>query len=152
MIDGVIITPLKRFPDDRGTVMHLFKSSDPEFTGFGEVYCSTVYPGVVKGWHLQRSATINYVVVRGAIRFVLFDAREGSRTRGEIQEICLGDRNYVRVSVPPGIWNGFQGLGIDEAYVINVMELPYDPSSMERNDPCCKDIPYTWKLHHGQAT
>jgi len=148
MIEGVIITPLKRIPDERGAVMHILKSSDPAFQGFGEVYCSTVYPGVVKGWHLHKRITLNYVVIRGTIKFVLYDGRAGSSTHGEVQEINMGDRNYVRVTVPPGVWNGFQGVGHDEAYVINITEMPHDPSEIERTDPFTKDIPYSWPLKH----
>jgi dTDP-4-dehydrorhamnose 3,5-epimerase len=148
MIEGVIITPLKRIPDERGAVMHILKSTDHAFQGFGEVYCSTVYPGVVKGWHLHKRITLNYVVIRGTIKFVLYDGRVGSATHGEVQEINMGDRNYVRVTVPPGVWNGFQGVGNDEAYVINITEMPHDPSEIERTDPFTKDIPYSWPLKH----
>lgn len=148
MIEGVVISPLKRIPDERGSVMHILKSSDPSYTGFGEVYCSTVYPGVIKGWHLHKRMTLNYVVVRGVIKFVLYDVRKESSTLGEVQEINMGDRNYVRVTVPPGIWNGFQGVGTDEAFVINVTDIPHDPLEIERTDPFTKDIPYSWPLKH----
>jgi dTDP-4-dehydrorhamnose 3,5-epimerase len=148
MIEGVVIIPMKRIPDERGAVMHILKISDPAYLGFGEVYCSTVYPGVVKGWHLHKRMTLNYVVIRGTIKFVLFDGREASPTRGELQEISMGDRNYVRVTVPPGVWNGFQGVGTDEAYVVNITDMPHDPGEIERADPFTKDIPYSWPLKH----
>ena len=51
MIDGVLVVPLKRIPDERGTVLHMLKKTDPHFTEFGEIYFSTIYPGGVKGWH-----------------------------------------------------------------------------------------------------
>lgn len=148
MIAGVVMVALRQIPDERGSVMHIMKSSDREFLAFGEVYCSTVYPGVVKGWHLHKRMTLNYVVIRGAIKFVLYDGRVNSPTRGEIQEINMGDRNYVRVTVPPNVWNGFQGVGIEEAYVINVNDMPHDPTEIERADPFTKDIPYSWELKH----
>jgi dTDP-4-dehydrorhamnose 3,5-epimerase len=144
MINGVVIAPLKRIPDDRGAVLHILKAAELDGRPFGEVYCSTVYPGVVKGWHLHKRVTLNYVVIRGMIKFVLFDAREESPSRGELQEISMGDRNYVRVTVPPGIWNGFQGLGSDEAFVVNVTDLPHDPTEIIRADPCSGEIPYAW--------
>lgn len=148
MIHGVTITPLKRIPDDRGSIMHILKASEPGFTTFGEVYCSTVYPGVIKGWHLHLRMTLNYVVIRGSIKFVLFDARPDSPTHGEVQEIVMGERNYVRVGVPPGVWNGFQGLGAEEAFVINVTDLPHDPAEIQRADPFTPQIPYSWQLKH----
>lgn len=144
LIEGVVITPLKQFPDDRGTVMHIMKATDAGFKGFGEVYCSTVYPGVVKGWHLHRKITLNYVVLSGMITFVLYDERAGSPTNGAVQEIVMGDRNYVRVTVPPGIWSGFKCIGTEPAMVCNVIDLPHDPSEAQRCDPHNNHIPYEW--------
>ena len=60
MIDGVIIKKLRRICDDRGTIMQMQESSNEEFVGFGEIYFSTIYPGVVKGWHLHKKTTLNY--------------------------------------------------------------------------------------------
>ena len=128
MINGVIVTPLRRIPDDRGKIMHIMKSSDQDFHSFGEVYCSTVYPGVVKGWHLHKEMTLNYVVLKGKIKFVLYDGRKDSSTYGETQEIYIGEDNYVRVTVPPFVWNGFMGLGLEEAFVINFTDIPHSPT------------------------
>ncbi len=143
-IDGVIIKSLKRFPDERGIVMHIMKSSDEEFKGFGEVYCSGVYPGVVKGWHFHEEVTLNYVVLHGMIKFVLYDERHNSPTNGIIQEIFMGDCNYVRVTVPPGIWSGFKCIGTETALVCNVIDKPHDDSEAKRCDPYENHIPYDW--------
>jgi dTDP-4-dehydrorhamnose 3,5-epimerase len=148
MIDGVSVTPLKRIPDDRGTVMHIFKATEKQFRQFGEVYCSTVYPGVIKGWHLHLRMTLNYVVIRGMIKFVMYDTRADSPTRSELQEICTGDHNYARIMVLPGVWNGFQGIGEVESFIINVTDLPYDPNELERKDPFSKEVPYSWQVKH----
>ena len=50
MIDGARVVPLQRVADERGTVMHMLSATDPHFLGFGEIYFTTVYGGVVKGW------------------------------------------------------------------------------------------------------
>ncbi len=105
-IKGVIITQKKIICDDRGRIMHIMKSQDANYTQFGEVYISTVYPGIVKGWHLHDKMILNYVVVKGMIKFAMYDARKESATFGKIQEVCLGEHNYVQVTVPPGVWNG----------------------------------------------
>lgn len=76
MISGVIVKHLKKIPDDRGTIMKMQESCDDEFKGFGEIYFSTIYPGVVKGWHLHKNAVLNYAVIKGMIKLVLFDARK----------------------------------------------------------------------------
>ena len=102
MIDGVRVVPLKRIPDERGTVMHMLRASDPHFRGFGEIYFSVVYPGVVKGWHLHQRMVLNYAVPHGRIKFVLFDPRPDSATRGQVQELFLGPDHYCLVQVPAG--------------------------------------------------
>ncbi|MBT6051328.1 MAG: dTDP-4-dehydrorhamnose 3,5-epimerase family protein [Candidatus Scalindua sp.] len=145
MINGVKITTRKIIPDDRGKIMHIMKSSDSIFTTFGEVYCSTVYPGVVKGWHMHKFMTLNYVVLRGNIKFVLYDDRSDSETYKQIQEIIIGENQYVMVTVPPYVWNGFKGIGTEESFVINLSDIPHDKEEILRMDPHQNDIiDYNW--------
>ncbi len=146
MIDGVRIVPRARIPDERGTVMHMLKATDPEFLGFGEIYFSTVYPGVVKGWHKHAEMTLNYVCVHGRIKLVLYDDRDGSPSRGEVMERFLGPDDYSLVQVPPGVWNGFKGMGPGAAIVANCSTHPHDPARSIRLDPFDNDIPYDWDI------
>jgi len=147
MIEGVKITLRKIIPDDRGKIMHIMKSSDNQFTSFGEVYCSTIYPGVVKGWHMHKKMTLNYVVLKGIIKFVLYDDRPESKTYHEIQEIIIGENQYIMVTVPPCVWNGFKGIGLEEAFVINFTDIPHDPDEIVRMDPHQNDIiNYNWAV------
>ncbi|MDD2757957.1 MAG: dTDP-4-dehydrorhamnose 3,5-epimerase family protein [Patescibacteria group bacterium] len=148
MIDGVIIKPLRKIADERGSIMHMLKVTDPEFKQFGEMYFSTVYPGVVKGWHLHTEMTLNYAVVKGNIKVVLFDAREDSSTKGELQVIFIGDKNYSLVAIPPGVWNGFKGIGVEEAIVANCATHPHSPDEIKRMDPFSKEIPYNWEIKY----
>lgn len=122
----------------------MLRRDDPHFERFGEIYFSMVQPGVVKGWHLHRSMTLNYAVPVGEIRLVLYDARDGSPTRGEVQVIHLGGEDYRLVRVPPGVWNGFLGLGTAPALVANCATEPHDPAEIVRKDPRSADIPYDW--------
>ncbi len=147
MIEGVIVKPLRTISDERGSVLKMQESSDPEFKGFGEIYFSTVYPGVVKGWHLHEANILNYSVVRGTIKLVMFDDREGSPTRGELMEMFLTDRERVLVQIPPGVWNGFKGVGTSEAIVADLTTLPHSDDVMERHDPRDRTfIDYDWDL------
>ncbi len=146
MIDGVRIVARARIPDERGTVMHMLKATDPEFQAFGEIYFSTVYPGVVKGWHRHADMTLNYLCVHGRIKLVLYDDREGSPTRGEVMERFLGPDDYSLVQVPPGVWNGFKGMGSEAAIVANCSTHPHDPTRSTRLDPFDNDIPYDWGI------
>lgn len=149
MIDGVTITPLRKFPDERGTVMHMLRNDSPVFQAFGEIYFSTVYPGVIKAWHIHKKMTLNYAVPHGRIKMVLYDDREQSPTRGEVQQIFLGLDHYSLVTVPPMVWNGFKGMGTEAAIVANCASIPHDPDEIERLDPFDASIPYDWDLKHG---
>lgn len=144
MIEGVKVIPLRRIPDERGTILHMLRATDPHFERFGEIYFSTVYRGVVKGWHRHREMTLNYACVHGRIKLVLHDDREGSPTRGETQEIFLGPDDYSLVVIPPEVWNGFKGMSDPLAIVANCCTHPHDPSRSTRLDPFDNPIPYDW--------
>lgn len=149
MIDGVIVKPLRKIPDERGTICHMLKNTDPEFEQFGEIYFSTANYGAIKGWHLHSVMTLNYAVVSGMIKLVLYDQRKESPTYGQIQEVFMGDNNYVLVRVPPGVVNGFKGISMNPAIVANCATHPHDPSEISRIDPFTKSIPYSWDIKHG---
>ena len=148
MIEGAKVIPLRRIPDERGTVMHMMKCTDEHFESFGEIYFSTVYPGVVKGWHRHREMTLNYACVSGRIKLVLYDEREGSPTKGELMEVFLGPDDYSLVVIPPEVWNGFKGMSEPCAIVANCATHPHDPSRSTRLDPFENHIPYDWEVRH----
>lgn len=148
MIDGVKVIPLKQIHDDRGKVMHMLKSTDEHFEKFGEIYFSTVYPGVIKAWHIHKEMVLNYAVPIGRIKFVMYDDRPNSPTKGEVQELILGPDNYVLVSVPPMVWNGFKGIDTEMSLVANCASIPHDPGEIDRLDPMSGAIPYDWALKH----
>jgi dTDP-4-dehydrorhamnose 3,5-epimerase len=148
MIEGVKVKPLRQICDERGKVMHMLRSDDPAFVGFGEIYFSTVFPGAIKGWHIHKRMTLNYAVPAGRIKFVLFDDRQDSATRGEVNELFLGPDNYQLVVVPPLVWNGFKGVGTEMAIVANCASITHDPEEIDRLDPFDPRIPYDWGLKH----
>jgi dTDP-4-dehydrorhamnose 3,5-epimerase len=148
MIDGVIITTLKQIIDERGKVMHMLRNDAPHFQGFGEIYFSCVQPGAIKAWHIHSEMTLNYAVPHGNIKFVLYDDREGSPTKGELQELFIGPDNYCLVTVPPMVWNGFKGLGSEAAVVANCASIPHKATEIDRLDPFSPKIPYDWAIKH----
>ena len=148
MIDGVKITLLKQIFDERGKVMHMLRCDAEGFQGFGEVYFSCVYPGAIKGWHIHKRMILNYAVPHGNIKFVLYDDRPDSPTKGELQELFLGPDNYMLVTVPPMVWNGFKGIGAEMAIVANCASISHDPEEIDRLDPFDPTIPYDWEIKH----
>ena len=146
MIDGVIIKNLKKICDDRGRIMHMLKKSDEHYDKFGEIYFSTAYPGVIKGWHEHTKMTLNYCVIKGMIKLVLIDNRPKSSTYKKIQEIYLGEHNYVFVQVPAKIINGFKNISNEEAIIANAADIEHAENEIKRYDPHGKKFNYKWEL------
>jgi len=146
MIERVKIKKLKVIPDERGRLMEMLRSDDELFITFGQVYLTTAYPGVVKGWHYHKKQTDNMVVVKGMMKIVLYDAREGSSTKGEVNEFFMGIHNAILLQIPPFVFHGFKCIGEEEAMVINcpTETFNYEDPDEFRVDPHENDIPYNW--------
>lgn len=145
MIDGVKVIPLKKICDERGMIMHMLKNSDPHFEQFGEIYFSTAYPGVIKGWHEHTKQVQFYAVVKGMIKLVMYDNRPKSPTYKELMEICIGDDNYQLVRIPTGVINGYKNICNETVIVANCSTLSHEPNEMLRHDPHGDKVPYEWK-------
>jgi dTDP-4-dehydrorhamnose 3,5-epimerase len=146
MIDGVIVTPRKPIADERGRLMECFRSDEPDFEQFGQVYVTTAYPGVVKAWHYHKKQTDNFICVHGMLKVVLYDSRENSPTRGEVNEFFMGLHHPIRLRIPRGVLHGFKCISEQEAVLINVPTECYnykqpDEFRMPANDP---SVPYDW--------
>jgi dTDP-4-dehydrorhamnose 3,5-epimerase len=146
-IEGVLVVPLARIPDERGTIFHMLRRTDPHFREFGEIYFTSIYRGVVKAWHRHADMTLNYACVWGRVKLVLFDDREGSPTRGVLMERFLGPDDYSLVVIPPLVWNGMKGMD-ETSLVANCATHPHDPARTERLDPFASPIPYDWGVRH----
>ena len=146
MIDGVKVTPLKQHFDERGKVMHMLRSDSPQYDKFGEIYFSCTYPNAIKAWHMHKEMTLNYAVISGQIKFVLFDDRDNSPTKGNLEEFFISPENYCLVTVPPLIWNGFKSVGNVSAIVANCSTHPHSDEEIIRREFDDKSIPYDWRV------
>jgi dTDP-4-dehydrorhamnose 3,5-epimerase len=148
MIHGVRTKTLRVIPDERGRLMEILRSDDELFLRFGQVYMTTAHPGVVKGWHYHKKQVDNFAVVKGMIKLVLYDRRQESPTRGEINEFFLGEHNPQLVQIPALVLHGFKCVGEEEAIVINCpTELYHHEQPDEfRVDPFSTEVPYDWAI------
>ena len=148
MIEGDKITPLKQIFDERGKIMHMIRADSEVFTQFGEIYFSCINTGAIKAWHLHKQMTLNYAAIYGEIKFVLYDNRPNSKTKGCIDEYFLSPENYCLITVPPMVWNGFKGIGTKDSIVANCATIPHDPLEIERKSAFDTSIPYDWQIKH----
>lgn len=137
----VSFTPLKIIPMDEGSVMHGLKRGEESFVDFGEAYFSKVKTNVIKGWKVHYEMTLNLVVPVGSIRFVIFDER-GPESNHGFREWTIGEENYGRLTVPPGVWMAFQGVGEGLNLLLNVADLEHRPEEISRKE--LEEIPYSW--------
>lgn len=143
MIDDVTLTPLSIIPVPGGDVMHALKSSEVGFENFGEAYFSNIEFGVIKAWKRHRQMQLNLVVPIGQIKFVLFDDRNGVES-SVFQEVFLSSKNYLRLTIPPLIWVGFQGLAEENSMLLNIASIEHSEGELDRRS--LKDINYSWEL------
>jgi dTDP-4-dehydrorhamnose 3,5-epimerase len=146
VIEGVATKKLKVIPDERGRLMECLRSDDDLFIKFGQFYMTTTFPGVVKGWHLHHAQWDNIVCVKGMIKLVLCDKRDGSPTKGQIDEFFLGEQKPMLVRVPPGVWHGWMCASADEAYIVNAPTevYVYDAPDQDELPHDTPSIPYEW--------
>jgi dTDP-4-dehydrorhamnose 3,5-epimerase len=145
-IDGVVLRPLKLLPNARGRLMEVQRNDEPDFPGFGQVYVTSTFPGVVKAWYRHHRQVDQIAPVRGAVLLALFDDRPSSPTRGAVQEVYLGELAPRLVRIPTGVWHGFRAIGPEEAFLLHLNAEPYNPDAPDedRLPPSDSTIPYRW--------
>ena len=146
MIKGVEVKILKVIPDDRGRLMEILRCDDKIFEEFGQVYMTTAYPDVIKGWHFHKLQSDNFTCVKGKILLALYDARQNSPTKGEINDFILSLDEPKVVHIPANVYHGFKNISDTEAIVINTVTLQYNHNDPDeyRLDAFDKDIGYMW--------
>jgi dTDP-4-dehydrorhamnose 3,5-epimerase len=151
LIDGVAVKTLRVIPDERGHLMEILRRDDEIFAGFGQVYLTSAYPGAVKGWHYHEKQTDHFCVVRGMMKVVLYDRREGSPTHGKINEFFIGERNPLVVRIPAGVLHGMKCISEESAILINTVTEPYNHRHPDefRVPPHDNEIPYDWARKDG---
>lgn len=142
MIDGVILTAPKVIEHPLGSIHRFIRQGEPGFHGFGECYFTEVVQGKTKGWKKHFKMYLNLVVISGEVKFVIFDDRDDSATKNKFMEVILSkDKNYQRLTVPPGVWMAFHGVG-EKNILMNFAQIEHDPAEGTNKD--LKDIPYAF--------
>ena len=145
MIAGVHLTKLAIIQGQHGAVLHMLRSSDEYFAGFGEVYFSTIAVGQRKDWRRHHAATTQLAVPHGRVHFALYDDRSCSSSNGATWDTTLGRDNYQLLTIPPGIWFAFHNVGPSDALITNCSSIPHDPTKVDRQEISTSSIPYVWR-------
>jgi len=144
----VVTKQLKQAADERGWLTEVFRSDWVEFKKFGQTYVTACYPQVVKAWHMHKKQTDNMACIKGMMKLVLYDDRKNSKTKNEVNELIVGEKNLLLIQIPPLVWHGFKTISDDYALLLNVPTEVYNYKLPDehRLSPDTKKIPYDWKL------
>ena len=135
-IRDILVTPLRRVDTVGGDVLHGMKQSDPGYAGFGEAYFSYIKKNKIKAWKKHLKMNLNLIVPFGTVMFVFMD--ESGSFRKEI----IGDKQTLRLSVPPGIWFGFKGIGSEVNIILNISDIIHDDHEVIRKN--ISEINFDW--------
>lgn len=146
MIEGVSLHPLRQISVPKGDLWHAFKVSDDGFVSFGEAYITQIESHRVKGWKRHNRYVLNLIVMVGAVKFVIYDDREGSPTKGEFQEVTLSPTdNYQRLTVAPGLWMAFAGAAERQtSMLMDLIPELHQPEESDRKE--LEEIKYNFNV------
>ena len=133
MIAGVRMIPLRRFDDERGWFMELYRESAlPDRARQSNLSFSR--RGVIRGLHYHdRGQSDLFVCLRGMARVVVLDL-----STGETFSTDIGDDNPAAVFIPGHYAHGYEAL-TDVLFLYHVTR-EYDPADPDEhgvswNDP-----------------
>lgn len=139
-LKDIMVSPLKRIPTKGGDVLHVLRDFDSGYNGFGEVYFTFIERGAIKAWKCHQRMTLNLVVPIGEISFVFHLIEGKSCFRSE----KIGESRYARLTVPAGIWFGFQGTSEGSSLLMNFADIPHDPEEVLHKE--ISEINYEWRI------
>jgi dTDP-4-dehydrorhamnose 3,5-epimerase len=148
MIKGVKVKQLKPNADERGYLQEILRCDEEFFERFGQLYVSLNYPNVVRAWHYHKNQNDLMTVVKGMAKIVLYDGREGSPTKGEVNEFFVGEHNRILIRIPKLVMHGYKTIGVGPCLLINLPTQCYKAAEPDeyRIPPHKNDIPYDWEL------
>jgi dTDP-4-dehydrorhamnose 3,5-epimerase len=132
--------PLRRIEVAGGDVYHGMKASEASYAGFGEAYFTTAAPGAIKGWKRHNRMTLNLIVPAGAMQICV--RSEQSDYTKNFQLGFEAPAHYGRLTIPPGLWVAFGGLGSALNLMLNVASIEHDP--LEADNAPLDTFPWSW--------
>ena len=138
-IDGVECRELQVNADERGHLVEIFRDDWELYDPAPEMsYYSLSYPGIIRAWHKHVEGQIDHFVCpQGRIKVGIYDDRDDSPTKGELNTFVIGEHNQQAIRIPGDCWHGFKVVGDEQAMLINFPTKLYD-----YEDPDEKRIPY----------
>jgi dTDP-4-dehydrorhamnose 3,5-epimerase len=152
LIDGVRISPMQVWPDDRGYFLEIARMGKGLPCDFAhestQVSAALSYPGTIKAFHFHRRQTDLWVPVQGMLQVALVDLRQHSPTYGSRNTLYVGNLRPWQVLIPPGVGHGYKVIGPDPALLVYLTNRFYDPTDEGRISYDDPRIQYDWETQH----
>ena len=136
-LDKIKVTPLKIIKLSTGNIMHALNKNELKNQTFGEAYFSKIKFGKIKAWKYHIKTTLNLIVPYGKVKFVFYSQKDE-----KFRVVEIGEKKYLRLTVPPKIWFGFKGLSKHESIILNIANIEHDPKEILRCEK--KKINFNW--------
>lgn len=144
-IDGVVVHDVRSIVTRNSLTTEAYRIDWPGVSAsLAQAIVVTMRPGAVSAWHMHRVQSDHFFVVVGALKAVFYDDREGSPTRGRVDELFLDRARACLVVLPPGVWHGIAPMGGVDATFLNFQDRLFDHADPDfwRLPPDTDAIPY----------
>lgn len=111
----------------KGDIYKIINKKSKNFSGFGELYLSSLNKGMSKGWNFHKKMTLNLFVVKGRVMFFL--KRDKKVFRINLNE----DQNEV-LTIKPKVWVKMVNLSLKESKIINFANLVHDKNEIIKKE------------------
>lgn len=145
LIEGVKVREVRNIVTANGITTELYRPDWGVVPGTVQQVIHVALRGqAISAWHQHRHRWDFLFVVGGHFRIVLFDPRDGSPTRGQVDVFHLSPARPMLLAVPPWVWHGVQNLSTDVSCFVNMFDRPYEYSDPDewRLPPDSPDVPY----------
>lgn len=111
----------------KGDIYKIINKKSKNFSGFGELYLSSLNKGSSKGWNFHKKMTLNLFVVKGRVMFFL--KRDKKVFRINLNE----DQNEI-LTIKPKVWVKMVNLSLKESKIINFANLVHNKNEIIKKE------------------
>lgn len=144
LIDGVRVKEIANVPKSNGYLTEMFREEWNLGPRVDQVFQVVLFPGAISAWHAHALTIDRLFASVGLFHIVLYDSREGSPTKGHVNQFRFGTVRAALVLVPPRVWHGVKNIGDAPGVLMNLPDRAYsyeDPDHW-RVPPDSPEIPF----------
>jgi len=117
LIDGVRMKDVRNIVTKNGITRELYRpdwrTADDKKVVDGTVQHMifvSLRGHAISAWHMHEIQTDHIYPINGLGKLVLFDGREGNKTKGKVNQFNVSPMRPTLFVIPPGVWHGLQNM------------------------------------------